>query len=75
MKSCAASFGWKRLRGLVFLVSTLGDTTKPGAREVARDVTKDRCNALLRSAVGVADLDVETSMWRLEGTQSDRCSL
>lgn len=41
------------------VVSTLGDPTMPGAREVARDITRDRCIALLRSAVGVADLEVE----------------
>jgi 2-polyprenyl-6-methoxyphenol hydroxylase-like FAD-dependent oxidoreductase len=49
------------------VVSTLGDTTKSGSREVGRDITKDKCIALLRSAIGVADLEVDildVAIWK-----------
>ena len=40
-------------------VNTLGDLSLPGAKHVAGDVSRDRCIALVRSAVGVPDLDIE----------------
>jgi hypothetical protein len=57
------------------VVSTLGDTTKPGAREVGRDITKDKCIALLRSAVGVPDLEVEildVASWKAHAATAAR---
>jgi 2-polyprenyl-6-methoxyphenol hydroxylase-like FAD-dependent oxidoreductase len=40
-------------------VNTLGDLSLPGATDVAGDISPGRCIALVRSAVGVPDLDVE----------------
>lgn len=39
-------------------VNTLGDLSLPGATDVAGDISPDRCVALVRSAVGVPDLEV-----------------
>ena len=41
------------------VVNTLGDLTLPGAKDVAGDVSPERCIALVRSAIGVPDIDVE----------------
>jgi 2-polyprenyl-6-methoxyphenol hydroxylase-like FAD-dependent oxidoreductase len=57
------------------VVSTLGDTTKSGARDVARDITKERCIELLRSAIGVADLKVEildVAIWKAHAATASR---
>jgi 2-polyprenyl-6-methoxyphenol hydroxylase-like FAD-dependent oxidoreductase len=40
-------------------VNTLGDLSLPGAKDVAGDISLERCTALVRSAVGVPDLPVE----------------
>jgi 2-polyprenyl-6-methoxyphenol hydroxylase-like FAD-dependent oxidoreductase len=40
-------------------VNTLGDLSLPGAKHVASDISHERCIALVRSGVGVADLEVE----------------
>jgi hypothetical protein len=40
-------------------VNTLGDLSLPGAKTVAGDISPERCIALVRSAVGVPDLEVE----------------
>ncbi|HSG33512.1 MAG TPA: FAD-dependent monooxygenase [Sphingomonadaceae bacterium] len=40
-------------------VNTLGDLGLPGAKDIARDTSHDRCMELVRSAVGVPDLAVE----------------
>ncbi|MBT2135720.1 FAD-dependent monooxygenase [Croceibacterium sp. LX-88] len=40
-------------------VNTLGDLSLPGAKDVAGDLSPERCIALVRSAVGVPDLEVE----------------
>jgi 2-polyprenyl-6-methoxyphenol hydroxylase-like FAD-dependent oxidoreductase len=40
-------------------VNTLGDLTLPGAKDVAGDITPERCVALVRSAIGVPDIAVE----------------
>lgn len=50
-------------------VNTLGDLSLPGARNVAADLSPERCIALVRSAVGVPDLDVEiedVATWKAE---------
>jgi 2-polyprenyl-6-methoxyphenol hydroxylase-like FAD-dependent oxidoreductase len=57
------------------VVSTLGDTTKPGARDVARGITREKCIALLRSAVGVPDLEVEIldiAVWKAHAATASR---
>ena len=41
------------------VVNTLGDPAQPGAKDIASDISPERCVALVRSAVGVPDLDVE----------------
>ncbi len=48
-------------------VNTLGDLSLPGAKTVADDASPERCAALVRSAVGVPDLEVEiddVAMWK-----------
>jgi len=40
-------------------VNTLGDLSLPDAKEVAADIRHERCVELVRSAVGVPDLEVE----------------
>jgi 2-polyprenyl-6-methoxyphenol hydroxylase-like FAD-dependent oxidoreductase len=40
-------------------VNTLGDLSLPNATDVAGDTSPERCVALVRSAVGVPDLEVE----------------
>jgi 2-polyprenyl-6-methoxyphenol hydroxylase-like FAD-dependent oxidoreductase len=57
------------------VVSTLGDTTIPGARDVASGITKERCIALLRSAIGAADLEVEildVAVWKAHAVTAAR---
>ena len=48
-------------------VNTLGDLSLPGAKDVAGDVSPERCIALVRSAIGVPDLEVEiedVAVWK-----------
>jgi 2-polyprenyl-6-methoxyphenol hydroxylase-like FAD-dependent oxidoreductase len=48
-------------------VNTLGDLSLPGAKNVAGDTSPERCIELVRSAVGVPDLDIEiedVATWR-----------
>jgi len=50
-------------------VNTLGDLSLPGAKDVAGDVSPERCIALVRSAIGVPDIPVEiedVATWRAE---------
>jgi 2-polyprenyl-6-methoxyphenol hydroxylase-like FAD-dependent oxidoreductase len=50
-------------------VNTLGDLSLPDAKSVAGDLSPERCIALVRSAVGVPDLDVEIediAPWKAE---------
>ena len=50
-------------------VNTLGDLSRPHARDVARDTSRERCLELVRSAVGVPDLAVEiedVATWKAE---------
>jgi 2-polyprenyl-6-methoxyphenol hydroxylase-like FAD-dependent oxidoreductase len=50
-------------------VNTLGDLGLPDAKNVAVDTSHERCIALVRSAVGVPDLEVEiedVATWRAE---------
>jgi 2-polyprenyl-6-methoxyphenol hydroxylase-like FAD-dependent oxidoreductase len=49
------------------VVNTLGDLTLPGAKDVAGDVSPERCIALVRSAIGVPDMEVEiedVAIWK-----------
>ncbi len=49
------------------VVNTLGDLTLPGAKDVAGDISPARCIALVRSAIGVPDIDVEiedVAIWK-----------
>jgi hypothetical protein len=49
------------------VVNTLGDLTLPGAKDVAGDVSPERCIALVRSAIGVPDIEVEiedVAIWK-----------
>jgi hypothetical protein len=51
------------------VVNTLGDLSLPGALEVARDISPERCTAFVRSAVGVPDLAIEiedVATWKAE---------
>jgi 2-polyprenyl-6-methoxyphenol hydroxylase-like FAD-dependent oxidoreductase len=55
-------------------VNTLGDLSLPGAKDVAGDVTPERCIALVRSAIGVPDIAVEiedVAKWRAEAICAD----
>ena len=57
------------------VVSTLGDTSLPGARDVATGITRERCVALLRSAIGVPDMAVEVvdvAAWRAVAHTAER---
>jgi len=48
-------------------VNTLGDLALPGAKDVAGDISAERCIALVRSAIGVPDIDVEiedVAVWK-----------
>jgi 2-polyprenyl-6-methoxyphenol hydroxylase-like FAD-dependent oxidoreductase len=50
-------------------VNTLGDLSLPNAKNVADDLSPERCIALVRSAVGVPDLAVEiedVATWKAE---------
>ena len=50
-------------------VNTLGDLSLPDAKNVAGDLSPERCIALVRSAVGVPDLEVEiedVATWKAE---------
>ncbi|WP_305097257.1 FAD-dependent monooxygenase [Croceibacterium aestuarii] len=56
-------------------VNTLGDLALPGAKDVAGDLSPERCIALVRSAVGVPDLAVEiedVATWKAEAICADR---
>jgi 2-polyprenyl-6-methoxyphenol hydroxylase-like FAD-dependent oxidoreductase len=49
------------------VVNTLGDLSLPGAKDVAGDVSPERCIALVRSAIGVPDIAVEiedVAVWK-----------
>jgi 2-polyprenyl-6-methoxyphenol hydroxylase-like FAD-dependent oxidoreductase len=49
------------------VVNTLGDLALPGAKDVAGDISPERCIALVRSAIGVPDIDVEiedVAVWK-----------
>ncbi len=49
------------------VVNTLGDLTLPGAKDVAGDISPERCVALVRSAIGVPDMAVEiedVAVWK-----------
>jgi 2-polyprenyl-6-methoxyphenol hydroxylase-like FAD-dependent oxidoreductase len=57
------------------IVSTFGDTSVPGARDVATGITPEKCVALLRSAVGVPHLAVEivdVAAWKAVAHTADR---
>ncbi len=51
------------------VVNTLGDLSLPGAKDVASDISPERCIALVRSAIGVPDIPVEiedVAIWHAE---------
>ncbi|MGZ3258300.1 MAG: FAD-dependent monooxygenase [Croceibacterium sp.] len=51
------------------VVNTLGDLSLPGAKNVAGDISPERCIALVRSAIGVPDIPVEiedVAIWHAE---------
>jgi 2-polyprenyl-6-methoxyphenol hydroxylase-like FAD-dependent oxidoreductase len=55
-------------------VNTLGDLSLPGATNVAGDISHERCIALVRSAVGVPDLEVEiedVATWKAVAETAD----
>jgi 2-polyprenyl-6-methoxyphenol hydroxylase-like FAD-dependent oxidoreductase len=55
-------------------VNTLGDLALPDATNVAGDISPERCTALVRSAVGVPDLDVEiedVAVWKAVAETAD----
>lgn len=61
------------IRGFL-AVNTLGDLTRPGATDVAGDISHERCTALVRSAVGVPDLAVEiedVAVWKAVAETAD----
>ena len=50
-------------------VNTLGDLALPGAKDVAGDISPERCIALVRSAIGVPNIGVEledVAVWKAE---------
>jgi hypothetical protein len=56
------------------VVNTLGDPSLPGAKNVAADVSLERCIALVRSAIGVPDIRVEiedVAKWKAEAVCAD----
>jgi len=56
------------------VVNTLGDPLVPGAKDVAADVSRERCVALVRSAIGVPDIAVEiedVATWKAEAICAD----
>jgi hypothetical protein len=56
------------------VVNTLGDPSLPGAKDVAADVSLERCIALVRSAIGVPDIAVEiedVAPWKAEAVCAD----
>jgi 2-polyprenyl-6-methoxyphenol hydroxylase-like FAD-dependent oxidoreductase len=55
-------------------VNTLGDLSLPDSTNVARDISVERCTALVRSAVGVPDLEVEIediAVWKAVAETAD----
>src|SRR5690606_12831889 len=49
------------------VVNTLGDLSLPEATNVAGDISAERCIALVRSAIGVPDIEVEiedVAVWK-----------
>ncbi len=49
------------------VVNTLGDLSLPGAKDVTGDISPERCIALVRSAIGVPDIEVEiedVAIWK-----------
>ncbi len=55
-------------------VNTLGDLSLPDAKHVASDLSPERCTALVRSAVGVPDLEIEIediATWKAEAVCAD----
>lgn len=56
------------------VVNTLGDLSLPDATNVAGDISVERCTALVRSAVGVPDLEVEiedVAVWKAVAETAD----
>jgi len=56
------------------VVNTLGDLSLPEAKNVAGDISPERCIALVRSAIGVPDIDVEiedVAIWKAEAICAD----
>jgi len=52
----------------------LGDLSLPGAKDVAGDISPERCIALVRSAIGVPDTPVEiedVAIWKAEAICAD----
>lgn len=57
------------------VVNTVGDVSKPEATNVASGITVEKCIEIVRSAVGVPDLDVQIediAKWRAEADVADR---
>jgi 2-polyprenyl-6-methoxyphenol hydroxylase-like FAD-dependent oxidoreductase len=57
------------------VVNTVGDVSKPEATNVAEGITVEKCIEIVRSAVGVPDLDVEIediAKWLAEADVADR---
>ena len=55
-------------------VNTLGDLSLPDSTNVAGDISRERCIALVRSAVGVPELDVEiedVAVWKAVAETAD----
>jgi 2-polyprenyl-6-methoxyphenol hydroxylase-like FAD-dependent oxidoreductase len=60
-------------RGFLVVI-TLGDLSLPGAKDVADDISPERCTALVRSAIGVPDIEVEiedVAIWHAEALWAD----
>jgi 2-polyprenyl-6-methoxyphenol hydroxylase-like FAD-dependent oxidoreductase len=56
------------------VVNTLGDLSAPGAKTVADDISRERCIALVRSAIGAPDLPIEiedVATWKAEAKWAD----
>lgn len=56
------------------VVNTLGDLSLPGAKDVAGDISPERCTALVHSAIGVPDMAVEiedVAIWHAEAFWAD----
>ncbi len=56
------------------VVNTLGDLSLPGSKDVAGDISPERCTALVHSAIGVPDMPVEiedVAIWHAEAFWAD----